>query len=80
MIDASKIVSALGAKEIGAAVGLRHSSAVYNAAADGSFPASWFRSLRDMCEEVGIECPEELFNWKAPVEGNVSGTCREVAS
>lgn len=75
MINASKIISVLGAKEIAAAVGVRHCSAVYNAASGGRFPASWFLSIRDMCEKAGVECPESLFNWKLPAKEFVFAVC-----
>lgn len=75
MTNASKMISVLGVKEIAAAVGVRHCSAVYNAASGGRFPASWFLSIRDMCEEVGIECPESLFNWRLPAKEFVLTAC-----
>jgi hypothetical protein len=65
MENTSDIIRALGAKKIASAVGVRHESAVYNAASSGRFPASWYLSLRDMCVEGGHPCPESLFNWKS---------------
>ena len=50
-------------------------SAMTNAIAAGKFPAGWFRIIRIACEEVGVGCPEHLFNFKAvkskavPLEG-----------
>lgn len=70
MTNAPKIVSALGAKEIAAAVGVSHTSAVYNAVSGGRFPASWYLSIRGMCLNAGIDCPESLFNWKSPVKNS----------
>lgn len=30
----------------------------------GTFPASWYRQIKDMCDEVGIPCPLSAFNWR----------------
>ncbi|SEL44816.1 hypothetical protein [Pacificibacter marinus] len=39
--------------------------AIRHAKRDGRFAASWYIPLREMCEEVGVDCPESLFNWKS---------------
>lgn len=31
---------------------------------DGSFAASWYAGLSEMCASTGIECPLDAFNWK----------------
>ncbi|HBM62255.1 MAG TPA: hypothetical protein DD444_24080 [Citreicella sp.] len=28
------------------------------------FPASWFKEMSKLCEELGVECPDSLFNFK----------------
>jgi hypothetical protein len=38
----------------------------------GSFPASWYAPLADMCERAGIECPIEAFNWRTPSQGDAT--------
>lgn len=32
------------------------------------FPASWYPQIRDFCEERGLNCPMDAFNWKSPSE------------
>lgn len=64
-IAASDICDALGRKAIADRIGVGL-TAVSNASVDGGFPAKWFAVLREMCAEVGIECPERLFNFIQP--------------
>lgn len=40
----------------------------------GVFPANWFNDIDEMCREVGIECPRNIFNWKG--SANNVGTAR----
>jgi len=74
MKNASDIVSALSAKKIATAVGVRHESAVYNAASDGRFPASWFDAVEKECVKVGIECPRTLFRFKRHTSSDAGQT------
>ncbi len=34
----------------------------------GVFPASWFSEMKKLCVEHGVDCPQGVFNWKAPRE------------
>lgn len=56
------ICDALGRREIAARLG-RTPAAVGNAASVGIFPAGWYLVVREMCRDVGIECPESLFSF-----------------
>lgn len=38
-------------------------TAVSNAATEGMFPARWYREIRLLCEEHGVECGDDLFNF-----------------
>lgn len=41
-------------------------TAVSTAISRGKFPASWFVEMQALCEERGIDCPVEAFNFKVP--------------
>lgn len=28
------------------------------------FPASWYPAVKSRCDDAGIECPLDAFNWK----------------
>lgn len=62
-MDARAIIERLGRKAIADRlhVGL---TAVGNAASDNMFPAAWYAAIKDMCDEVGQECPTFVFNFK----------------
>lgn len=68
MKSAHDIAETLGRRAIANRLGVGL-SAVNNALDRGGFPASWFRSVRDMCRDAGLECPEDAFNFKSPSEG-----------
>ena len=35
----------------------------------GQFPPGWYFVVRDLCDDVGIECPRALFKFKVPSGG-----------
>lgn len=35
---------------------------------DRIFPTRWYKVVRDMCADAGIDCPEDAFNWQLPAE------------
>jgi len=43
-------------------------TAISNAIKAGKFPARWFRVVKDLTEEHGINCPEDLFAFAKEVE------------
>lgn len=59
------IAKALGQRSIAEALGVSP-TAVNNAVMRGAFPTSWFFVVRDMCADKGVECPTDIFNFKAP--------------
>lgn len=68
MSDARTICDTLGRANIADALGVGL-TAVSNAAVSGKFPASWFPAVREMCDAAGVDCPEELFRFKARAAG-----------
>ena len=68
MTTVHEITKALGATKLAGALSVGV-PAVSNAAARGEFPASWYRVVKAKCEAAGIECPDELFGFRAVSEG-----------
>lgn len=33
------------------------------------FPSSWYPTIIAACDEAGIDCPFELFNWRSSPDG-----------
>ena len=58
-------VSIFGLTEVSARSG-KHpgEKAISQAAWSQTFPAHWYGVLKDLSEEVGMECPLDLFNFK----------------
>lgn len=61
------VIATLGVGTICAALDVSTHSVRY-AKTTGSFPASWYDVLHDMCMKVGIACPRNAFNWKPPAK------------
>ena len=62
MSKVSDICDVLGRKEIGQRLGVRK-AAIANAVADGRFPSRWYKVISRMCEDSGIDCPLNAFNF-----------------
>ncbi len=62
-----QIVSAIGLSRLAAELGVSHHSirAAKNA---GSFPASWYATVRQLCDRHDVPCALAAFNWRKPVE------------
>ena len=60
----------LGRKNIAERLGVGPTS-VSNASVAGVFPASWYLVVKEMCDEVGIECPVESFSFKSALPKKV---------
>jgi hypothetical protein len=64
MSTVSEICDAIGRQKIAQAVGVKP-TAVSNAVAEARFPAKWFIVLSGMCQEIGLDCPADLFAFTA---------------
>jgi hypothetical protein len=58
-----QIVSQIGATRLAAELGVSHHS-IRAAKTAGSFPASWYMTIRRLCEEADAACPVAAFNWR----------------
>ena len=65
MTSAADICSALTRQEMSRRLRVGQ-TAISNACVEGKFPAKWFRVLQQMCGEVAIDCPIELFSFVTP--------------
>ncbi|QAX31298.1 hypothetical protein [Leisingera sp. NJS204] len=63
----SQIIKQLGWHPLAKKLGVGR-TAVANAKSTGTFPASWYFIIREMCDEAGIELDDGLFNWKSAQE------------
>lgn len=63
MSDVQAIVDRLGRKQIAETVRVSD-AAIGNALSDGRFPAWWYRTIRDLCAEDGVDCPMDAFKWE----------------
>lgn len=44
----------------------------------GVFPAAWYPTVKRHCEEAGVSCPMDAFNWKSPsLEADGSPACSD---
>lgn len=70
MASTHEIADAIGRKRLADElhVGL---TAVGNAVVRGVFPASWSRKIRALCNEAGVDCPDDLFNMRGYDTPNV---------
>lgn len=68
-ITAKTIADAITYRRISALIGCVE-SAISNAVRANKFPATWFGVISNECEEIGIECPRNLFSFKiaAPID------------
>lgn len=64
-MEATHIIEGLGAERIKAMFGAADRT-IRHAQATGRFAAGWYGPLKKACDEAGIECPMEAFNWKSP--------------
>jgi hypothetical protein len=57
------ITDTVGSDAICARLGVKPRS-VRLARTEGRFPASWYAEISAMCDEAGVDCPLDAFNWK----------------
>lgn len=67
-MSAAEVCDVLGRRNISLRVN-RGLTAVSNAATEGMFPASWYLTIKAMCDAASIECPDRLFKF-IPAEGS----------
>lgn len=65
MITASSLADSIGRKKIADTLGVGP-TAVSNHVVRGSFPASWYFVLKTLADDIGVECPPDLFSMKTP--------------
>ena len=59
-----KVADALGRPEMAARLGVGL-TAISTAIGEGAFRPAWYKTIRDMGVEMGVEISDSLFNWKA---------------
>ena len=64
-ITSADIIKALGMEVILHALGLRKRMLFYMQQ-KGKFPSGWYREIKRLCDENGVFCPMEAFDWKEP--------------
>jgi hypothetical protein len=67
MTQAHHIIDALGRAELAARLGVKE-SAVAKARVNRIMPAAWWRVVKDMAADKGIECPDHVFSWKVAAQ------------
>ena len=60
MMNADTLATALGRKNIAAALGIQP-TAVSNAVVRGGFPPAWFVACKALADKAGVDCPPDLF-------------------
>ena len=65
MMNVSQIADVIGRKEIADTVSVGP-TAVSNAIARGAFPASWYLSIKVLCEARGVNCETAWFAMVRP--------------
>ena len=68
MENTNTIVKHLGSAAIEKACDVSEYS-VRAAKRSGSFPASWFNAIDNLCRSAGIDCPRDIFNFKGCSDG-----------
>ena len=63
MNTVSSICDQIGRKKMAATLGVGLTS-ISNASVANTFPTPWFKVVEKLCNEKGIECPDDLFNFK----------------
>jgi len=64
MSNVSQICEVIGRSVLAGRLGVGR-QAVSNAVADGQFPACWYIIVKKECEQRRLDCPRELFRFKA---------------
>lgn len=79
MSSTRKVADAIGRKRLQAELGVGR-TALANAITEGKFPAPWIVVTQRLASEIGIKCPDDLFNVKLmPVTNGDSAAERQEA-
>jgi hypothetical protein len=62
----SDFIYSIGRAEFERSVGVM-SQVVSRAIKENGIPCHWFINVRNLCDRIGVECPEHLFKWLPPV-------------
>ncbi|WP_277022212.1 hypothetical protein [Paracoccus hibiscisoli] len=73
MTTSHDLADAVGRKKIADALGVLP-TAVSNAVVRGWFPSSWFLVVKSMADQVGQDCPPELFKMRVSDTPNVDAS------
>ena len=65
MVTASQIFDAIGRKNLSGQLGVGK-TAISNAAVDGLIPAKWYPVVKAGADEIGMDCPHDLFTFTLP--------------
>ncbi len=64
MFSAHEIADRLGRAHIARRLGIHRKNITVALGDLGRFRPAWFPTIRDMCAEKGIDCPESAFNFR----------------
>jgi len=67
MSNAHDFADAIGRRKIADALGVGL-TAVSNAVTRGRFPSSWFMVCKELADQVGADCPPDLFGMRVVVD------------
>jgi len=76
MTSVSDICEAVGRKKIERSLGVSR-AAISNAVSEGKFPPGWYGVMRKLCKQARVECPMDLFKFRAPADARPDGSPRQ---
>ncbi len=65
MMTVEQICDEVGRKQLADSLNVSR-AAITNAIAAGKFSPRWYRVVSVLCDEKGIECPDDLFGFIQP--------------
>lgn len=66
MVTTHEIAKSLGRQKMADALGVGL-TAISKYVVAGKFPASWYLVIKSLCKDAGADCPDSLFEMKAPL-------------
>ncbi len=73
MITTHEVADALGRSEMATRIGVGL-TAISAAVCDGKFRPAWYKTMREMAAEKGVEIPDSLFRWKVAPDLEATAT------